>query len=180
MLKRGQQTQAFTHLVERYESKVFRLCITLLKDSALAQDMAQETFLRVWRALEKYDPAAGAFSTWIYAIARNRCLSALERGPAPHHSMSDPEVWDQAAQVATPASVNDSASLAWLRQQVDALPYPLRSSLTLFYYEDCSVSEVALMLGLPEGTVKTHLHRARNALFDILRARGLADANLWI
>lgn len=180
MLKQGQHTKAFTHLVERYEVKVFRLCSALLKDNALAQDMAQETFLRVWRALDRYDAATGAFSTWIYAIARNRCLTALEREPASNHSMSDPDVWDEATQVTNSATVNDAASLAWLRQQVDALPAPYRSSLTLFYYEDRSVSEVATMLGLPEGTVKTHLHRARAALHEVLQKRGLAKATLWL
>ncbi len=180
MLRTGQQPQAFTLLVERYEAKVFRLCCALLKDSALAQDMAQETFLRVWRALDRYDPATGAFSTWIYAIARNRCLTALEREPVLKHSMSDPDVWDQVEQIAATATVNDAASLAWLRQQVDALPVHLRNSLTLFYYEDRSISEVAAMLGLPEGTVKTHLHRARAALQEVLLKRGLAEATLWL
>jgi RNA polymerase sigma-70 factor (ECF subfamily) len=180
LLKDGRHVEAFTELVERYEAKVFRLCCALLKDGALAQDMAQETFLRVWRALDCYDPAIGAFSTWIYAIARNRCLTALEREPAHSHSMSDPDVWDQVGQIAATATVNDAASLAWLRQQVDALPANLRSSLTLFYYEDRSVSEVAAMLGLPEGTVKTHLHRARAALHDELQKRGLAEAALWL
>lgn len=180
MLQAGERTEAFTRLVERYEAKVFRLCCTLLKDNALAMDMAQETFLRVWRSLGRYDPATAAFSTWIYAIARNRCLTALQCEPALNHSLSDPDVWEQAAQLADPAAVNDTETLVWLRQQVDSLAAPYRNSLTLYYYEDRSVPEVAAMLGLPEGTIKTHLHRARAALHSVLQQSGLADASLWL
>jgi RNA polymerase sigma-70 factor (ECF subfamily) len=180
MLKAGDTAQAFTMLVERYEGKVFRLCSTLLKDAALAQDTAQDAFLRVWRALDRYNPASGALSTWIYAIARNRCLSVLERQPHVHDSLSQTDTWEQATQIASPKATNDAASLAWLRTQVDALPTAYRNSLTLFYYEDHSLSEVASMLGLPEGTVKTHLHRARAALHSALRQGGVADATLWL
>lgn len=180
MLTTGDTAQAFTELVERYEGKVFRLCSTLLKDSALAQDTTQEAFLRVWRALDRYNPASGALSTWIYAIARNRCLSVLERRPHVHDSLSQMDTWEQAAQIASPMVTNDAASLAWLRSQVEALPAAYRNSLTLFYYEDHSLSEVACMLGLAEGTVKTHLHRARAALHSALRHSGVAEATLWL
>ena len=180
LLRAGEAAQAFTQLVERYDAKVFRLCSALLRDTALAQDTAQDTFLRVWRAMDRYDPASGAFSTWIYTIARNRCLTVLAREPSPQSSLSHTDIWDQAEQIAIAPVTNDAASLAWLRQQVDALPAHFRNCLTLFYYEDHSVAEVAAMLGLPEGTVKTHLYRARAALHDALQQRGLADASLWL
>ena len=179
LLKTGNTEAAFVQLVERYESKVFRLCMALLRDRALAQDTAQDTFLRVWRALGRYDTRLGAFSTWIYAIARNRCLSALGKPHQPTIPLSEPEVWEHAAQLAQPAVPNDRASLQWLRAQVDALPEAYRNSLTLFYFEDCSVAEVAALLGLPQGTVKTHLHRARSALQARLQHHGVADATLW-
>ena len=180
LLRSGDAPGAFTHLVERYEGKVFRLCRTLLQDVSLAQDTAQDIFLRVWRALDRYDPASGAFSTWIYAITRNRCLTVLARQPQSNTSLSDADTWDHAAQIPIPCTINDAASLDWLRAQVDALPAPYRRSLTLFYYEDHSISEVAAMLGLPEGTVKTHLHRARAALHANLQRYGLAEATLWL
>jgi RNA polymerase sigma-70 factor (ECF subfamily) len=74
----------------------------------------------------------------------------------------------------------DASALALLRQLVDALPQVYRSCLMLYYFEELSVTEVAAMLGLPEGTVKTHLHRARQRLHQLLEQRGLAHAGLWL
>ncbi len=178
-LHAGQTSQAFSALVERYEVKVFRLCVSMLRDSALAQDIAQEVFLRVWRFLSHYDARIGAFSTWIFAITRNQCLSALNRLHACEASLDESEVWRQAAQIPVPADANDAASLTWLRSLVDALPSSYRTTLTLYYFEECSVAEVANMLGVPEGTVKTHLHRARSMLRQTLKQHGLADFALW-
>jgi RNA polymerase sigma-70 factor (ECF subfamily) len=178
-LQAGKTSEAFSALVERYEAKVFRLCISMLRDSALAQDVAQEVFLRVWRFLSHYDASVGAFSTWIFAISRNQCLSALNRQHACEVSLDESEVWKQATQVAVPTASNDAASLTWLRRLVDALPSTYRTTLTLYYFEECSVSEVAILLGIPEGTVKTHLHRARGMLRQALKQHGLADFTLW-
>jgi RNA polymerase sigma-70 factor (ECF subfamily) len=178
-LHAGQTSQAFSALVERYEAKVFRLCMSMLQDSALAQDIAQEVFLRVWRFLSHYDARIGAFSTWIFAITRNQCLSAFSRPHAFEASLGESEVWQQAEQIPMPTVANDAASLALLRRLVDALPSTYRTTLTLYYFEECSVAEVANLLGVPEGTVKTHLHRARSMLRQTLKQHGLADFALW-
>jgi RNA polymerase sigma-70 factor (ECF subfamily) len=62
---------------------------------------------------------------------------------------------------------------------VDALPSTYRTTLTLYYFEECSVADVANLLGVPEGTVKTHLRRARIMLYQALKQHGLADFTLW-
>ncbi len=178
-LQAGLTSEAFSALFDRYEAKVFRLCMSILRDSALAQEIAQEVFLRVWRFLPRYDVRIGAFSTWIYAIARNQCLSALGRQHANEASLDESEVWQQAAQMPVPAAANDAASLTWLRSLVDALPATYRTTLMLYYFEECSVAEVAILLGVPEGTVKTQLHRARSMLRQTLKQHGLADFALW-
>ena len=178
-LRAGQTSEAFAALVDRYEAKVFRLCMAMLRDSALAQDIAQEVFLRVWRFLSHYDARIGAFSTWIFAIARNQCLSALNKPHACEVSLDESEVWQQATQIPVPSATNDAASLIWLRSLVDALPSTYRTTLTLYYFEECSVAEVANLLGVPEGTVKTHLRRARIMLRQALKQHGLADFTLW-
>jgi hypothetical protein len=84
------------------------------------------------------------------------------------------------AEAVTPAAANDADDrVQLLRELVDTLPERYRRTLTLFYYEERSVPEVAAMLGLPEGTVKTNLFRARGLLLGSLEQLGLADANLW-
>lgn len=178
-LQAGNTVTAFNALLERYELKVFRLCASMLHDKSLAQDLAQEVFLRVWRHLNRYDASSGAFSTWIYAIARNQCLTTLSKQHPAWASLDDTEVAQQVAQISTPTEPNDAASLVWLRSLVQALPTAQRSCLTLYYFEDNSVAEVATLLDLPEGSVKTHLHRARQSLHSALQQHGLADAAIW-
>ena len=178
LLRGGATEAAFERLIDRYENKVYRLCCSLLRDPDQAQDAAQESLVRVWKALAKYDQRA-SLSTWIYTITRNRCPTAIERR-RDLDSLSDSEVQLQAeaAQAVGPEPEQDH--LAMLRELVEALPERYRRVLTLFYYEERSVAEVALMLGQPEGTVKTNLHRARAALAEQLRALGLADPEFWL
>jgi RNA polymerase sigma-70 factor (ECF subfamily) len=178
-LQAGDLHAAFDGIMQRYESKVFHLCVAMLRDTHAAEEAAQESFLRVWCALPRYAPQTAALSTWIYAIGRNRCLTELVNRNASGLGSDDEAAWAQAEQLAA-AAPNDESALALLRQLIDALPHAYRSCLRLYYFEELSVTEVSAMLGLPEGTVKTHLHRARRALRQLLEQRGLAHAGLWL
>ena len=178
LLRGGAVETAFERLVDRYERKVFRLCCSLLRDPDQAEDAAQESLLRVWKALPKYDQRA-SLSTWIYTITRNRCLTAIERRRA-LDSLADPAVEHEVALAQPVGPEEEQDHLAVLRELVEALPERFRRVLTLFYYQERSVSDVAEMLGLPEGTVKTNLHRARAALAEQLRSLGLADPKFWL
>jgi RNA polymerase sigma-70 factor (ECF subfamily) len=175
LLAEGAIDEAFTRIVRRYETKVYRLCVALLRDHSAAQDAAQESLVRVWRALPRYDGRA-ALSTWIYAVTRNRCLTALARRDATL-SMSEEAVWAEAEALAPEPPALDAQRV--VRQLVADLPEGPRRVLTLYYFEEMALAEVARMLGQPEGTVKTHLYRARAALLRELQARGLGDARLW-
>jgi len=176
LLHGGALERAFVVLLDRYEGKVYRLCCAILRDPTQAQDAAQESWVRVWKALPSYDRRA-SLSTWIYTITRNRCLSAIERRRAlTSRSAEDLEGTTPALEAEQPDS-EDWAAL--LRELIDLLPERYRRTLVLFYYEDRSVSEVAEMLAIPEGTVKTILYRARSALARELRRRGL-DASVWL
>lgn len=177
LLQSGALERAFALLLERYEGKVYRLCCAILRDRTQAQDVAQESWVRVWKALSRYDRRA-SFSTWIYTITRNRCLSAIERRRE-LTSLSAEEFEGEASTLeAEQPDPEDSSTL--LRELVDLLPERHRRTLVLFYYEDRSVSEVAEMLAMPEGTVKTILYRARAALGKELRRRGLDDPSFWL
>jgi RNA polymerase sigma-70 factor (ECF subfamily) len=178
LLRAGQRERAFDALLQRYEGKIYRLCCALLRDSTQAEDAAQESLLRVWKALDAFDGRA-ALSSWIYAITRNRCLTALARRRA-MDSLSDSEVEAEVARLASPDEEPSDERSALLRELIDLLPDRLRRTLLLYYFEECSTIEVALMLGCPEGTVKTHLFRARTALTEQLKKRGLDDASLWL
>ncbi|HEY0747135.1 MAG TPA: sigma-70 family RNA polymerase sigma factor [Steroidobacteraceae bacterium] len=173
----GNLTQAFELVMERYEAKVYRLCLAYVRIPAQAQDTAQDSLIRLWRALPKYDGRA-ALSTWIYAITRNGCLTFLSKRRAPV-SLNEAGVEAEVASIGT-ADVQESQDQSHtIRQLVAELPETTRRIVTLYYFEEQSVAEVSELVGLPEGTVKTHLFRARSRLLARLEALGLADPAHW-
>jgi RNA polymerase sigma-70 factor (ECF subfamily) len=177
LLRAGHRDRAFDALLQRYEGKIYRLCCAMLRNRTQAEDAAQESLVRIWKALDRYD-ARASLSSWIYAISRNRCLTALERRRV--DSLHDDANETCVEMFAAP---DDSASAdrsAQLQQIIDLLPERLRRVLTLYYFQERSTSEVALMLGCPEGTVKTQLFRARAALAEELKRRGLDDPRIWL
>ncbi|HEY6452701.1 MAG TPA: RNA polymerase sigma factor [Steroidobacteraceae bacterium] len=180
LLRSSGREPAFALLLPRYEHKVYRLCCALLRDPSQAQDAAQESLVRIWKGLPSYDGRA-SLSSWIYAITRNRCLTALERRrtelrAGAHDLALDPcmPMYD-----ADDDGEHEQRS-AQLRELIELLPERQRRTLVLFYFEDRSVAEVAQRLGCPEGTVKTNLHRARATLTGLLRQRGLDDRRHWL
>jgi RNA polymerase sigma-70 factor, ECF subfamily len=163
LLAAGQQAQAFERLLTRYQVKVFRLCCGMLRDAALAADTAQETFVRIWKALPRYNGSA-SLSTWIYAISRNRCLTEIAR-QRERLVRSTPDAHTELDNVADENTQAEAAAEAHaLRRLVAALPARQQQVLTLFYFEDQSHEQVAEALHMPIGTVKTLLHRAKQQL----------------
>jgi len=124
--------------------------------------VTQEVFIKVWRALSRFDGRA-SMSTWIYTIARNTSLSAL-RTRRPQSSLSDPEVMEAVEAIDPAPSPDVIVDRAAILRLVDQLPTKQRQVIMLFYMEAQSHEEVATMLAMPVGTVKTLLHRARARL----------------
>ena len=151
---------AFELLLDRYRDKVFRLAISVLREGSRAEEVTQETFLKLWKALPAYDGRA-ALSTWLYTIARNTCLSAV-RAESYRATL-------QLTDCAEPPVVETVSRNTEIKQLLERLPAIQRQIITLFYLQEGSVYEVAQLLGLPEGTVKSHLHRARRALAELMR-----------
>jgi len=149
---------SFEQLLDEYRDRVFRLAWSLLADQAAAEDATQEIFLKIWKALPDFR-AASSVSTWIYAISRNTCLTR-RRLAAGRRTCSLDET--HAAQI--PAYESPSGADPDLRAAIGRLPDKYRRVLVLFYLEDRSYQQVALAMGLPMGTVKTYLHRARKKL----------------
>lgn len=167
-LAAGQHARAFDLIVPEFRDRVFRLSYSILKDRAAAEDAAQETFVRVWKALPGFDGRA-ALGTWIYAIARNTCLMEL-RKRRPMVSFDDPDSREAqlaAASVATgPAKDPERDNLLRL---VETLPANQQQAVRLFYLEDRSYEAVAEALDMPLGTVKNLLFRARKRLMELAR-----------
>ena len=160
LLQAGRYDEALERLLDLYQQRIFRLALAMLRDAARAEDVTQDVFIKVWRALPSYDGRAPV-SAWMYTIARNTCLSALRndsyRKMAPLESTAEP--------IAGGATGRDLD----LEDAMSRLPDVLRRIITLFYLQERSVKDVAAMLGMPEGTVKSHLHRARHALAALMK-----------
>ena len=162
LVRTERRDEAIALLLPAFRRRVFGLAYSFLRDREAAEDVTQEVFIKVWRALPGFDGRA-SLSTWIYAIARNTSLSAL-RARRAQSSLSDPEVM-AAVESMNPAPAADTlADRAAILRLVDQLPRKQRQVIMLFYMEDQSHEEVAAMLGMPVGTVKTLLHRARGRL----------------
>ncbi len=162
LVRAGRRDEAIALLLPAFRRKVFGLAYSFVRDRAAAEDVTQEVFIKVWRALPDFD-ARASMSTWIYTIARNVSLSAL-RARRPQSSLSDAEVLQvvEADNPVPPADV--SAERAAILRLVDQLPTKQRQVILLFYMEGESHEEVASMLAMPVGTGKTFLHRARARL----------------
>ncbi|HZU27332.1 MAG TPA: RNA polymerase sigma factor [Bryobacteraceae bacterium] len=155
----AEEDQQFEEVLRAYQDKVFRLCCAMLGDRSLAEETAQEIFVRIWKGLPRYRGDA-SLSTWIYAIARNACLTARKKRAASREQQLD------IADIRTPPASPDRTPD--IMRLVRHLPDGQREAVLLFHMEEKSYDEVALMLGVPVGTVKTWLHRARRSMAESL------------
>lgn len=162
LVRNDRRSEAIAALLPLYRRRVFGLAYSFLRNRDAAEDVTQEVFIKIWRALPSYDGRA-SLSTWIYTITRNASLSAL-RTQRPHASMSDPEVMAEVDTTAEDSSAETAVDAAALLRMVDALPSKQRQVVMLFYMQEQSHEEVSAMLAMPIGTVKTLLHRARARL----------------
>jgi RNA polymerase sigma-70 factor (ECF subfamily) len=157
--------EEFERIVRDYQHKIFRLAFSMLGDRTAAEEAAQDALVRVWKGLRGFR-AESSLSTWIYSITRNACLTALGRGRLRTASLDDAaprrEVERRTAAGWFAPESPDAAAL------LDRLPAKYRQVVTLFYMQEKSYDEVAAMLALPVGTVKTYLFRARKSLAEDL------------
>lgn len=163
-------TRAFAALVTRHQRYVYNLAFRLLRDAQEAEDLAQEAFLRAWRGIAGFrgaDRAGGAkFTTWLYRIVTNLCYNRLP-GLRRQLAQADAEALDDASagDAGDPhALVEAGERRARVQAAIEALPRKYKLVVTLYYLQEQSYQEIAATLGLPLGTVKTHLYRAREHL----------------
>jgi RNA polymerase sigma-70 factor (ECF subfamily) len=169
--------EAFELVLDRYQDKVFRLAFSMMRNEAQAQDVAQDVFVRIWKGLPGYH-AGAALSTWVYTITRNTCITELKkRSTRPTVSLQEPDLEAVADRIPALQSTDPEPGRELdVAAMLSELPENCRRVITLFYLEQKSYADVAAMLGLPLGTVKTLLFRAKKELLRIgsRRAGGMA------
>lgn len=156
----NRRDEALAEILRSYRRKVFALAYSFVRNREAAEDVAQEVFMKVWRALPDFDGRA-SLSTWIYTITRNTSLTALRDGRLANMASPEADVEDESA------SAELAAESSALLRLIDALPHRQRQVVLLFYLEERPQEEIAAMLAMPVGTVKTLLHRARARLAAI-------------
>ncbi|MGE5091494.1 MAG: RNA polymerase sigma factor [Bacillota bacterium] len=175
VLARHGQDAAYRELVRRYERPVFSLVYRMVRDRELAEDLAQETFVKALNAIESYRPEF-KFSSWIFKIANNAAIDQLRRRELDTLSLDgSPHAETPEAIEATALQIGDRQETALeeveareLGGEIEAaiarLRPEYRSCILLRHVEGRPYEEIAEILGLPLGTVKTYIHRARNEL----------------
>jgi RNA polymerase sigma-70 factor (ECF subfamily) len=176
----GPDDAAFEELVARHGQRIYALAYRMAGNEADARDLAQEALIRVWRARHTVDPTA-ALEGWLYRIVTNLFIDALRRRPRVRVDSLDAPVatpggGQVAREVADPRADPEAAVLeahldADVQAALLALSVDLRAVVVLCDIEGYSYEEIAGMLQIPVGTVKSRLHRARRALADRLRHR---------
>lgn len=173
-VQKGDQ-DAYGRLVERFQTRVYSFCYQFFRDSSIATEMTQETFIRAYRYIKKYD-SKRKFSTWIYSIARNICIdekrkmdrsrtvpidevnpSHIQPGPQGQHRMDPSQISQQ---------IEDRLLL---EDAIARLPEKYRAAIILCYFQELPYQEVAEILGLSLNLVKVRIFRAKKQLLEILR-----------
>lgn len=153
-------------LVDRYKGQVFGLCFRMLGHRQDAEEVAQDTFVRVLKNLDRWD-STRAFEPWLLAIAGNRCRSALAkrvRRPASQTLVED--VQDHTPDLQAAEQLAEEVSLA-----LEHLRMEYRQAFVLFHEQDLSYQEIADAMDRPVGTIRTWIHRARRELIQQLESR---------
>lgn len=176
---RGGDSDSFGTLMRRHQKRIYRLAVHLLRDAAEAEDVTQETFVRAYGALDRFDGRSQVF-TWVYRIAVNLSLNTIRARKPSRNALSadDPRLEGSLVETrsgsANPHGSSENRELARaLCEGMDTLSDTLRTTLILVGVDGLSHAEAGEVLGCPEGTVAWRVHEGRKKLRTFLVARGV-------
>lgn len=163
-------TQAFSVLVDRYKDLVFTLALRMMKNREEAEEVSQDTFIKVFRSLNKFK-GDSKFSTWIYKVAYNCCLDRLKKikrsfATIPIDEFSENKIGMMDNALETMEIGERHAAVKYCLNQ---LPSEDAFLITLYYFEEQSLEEISKIIGLKSNNVKVKLFRARKKLASIMR-----------
>jgi RNA polymerase sigma-70 factor (ECF subfamily) len=176
---RAGDTRAFSEIVRRHQRRIHRLALHMLRDRAEAEDVTQETFVRAFNALARFDGRSEPY-TWLYRIAVNLSLNAIRSrksqrttsAPAQDDPRLEALLRDANQSAAEPPDAAQRQLYAALAEAIDALSETLRTTLILVCIDGRSHEEASQILGAPEGTIAWRVHEARRKLRAALAERG--------
>jgi RNA polymerase sigma-70 factor, ECF subfamily len=157
-------SQAFTYLVETYQCPVYNLCYRMLMNAEDAEDASQETFLRAYKALRRYDNSR-PFPTWLLSIAAHYCIDQIRKRRYSVVSIEDlplPDLPDNALGVEARISIREEQHK--IQALLNILDPVDRAAVVMYYWYDFSYDEICQALSLTNSAIKSRLHRARKAM----------------
>ncbi|GGH75970.1 ECF RNA polymerase sigma factor SigW [Compostibacillus humi] len=174
-VKKGDQS-AYREIVELYQNKIYQHCYRMLGNVHEAEDIAQEAFIRAYVNIDSFDERR-KFSSWLYRIATNLSIDRIRKRKPDYFLDAEVKGTDgldmysqMAASDRTPAEELESNELQrYIHKEISELPPKYRSIIVLRYLEEFSLQEISEILDIPIGTVKTRIHRGREALRKRLR-----------
>jgi RNA polymerase sigma factor (sigma-70 family) len=168
---RSGDEMAFRALLNRYQRGVYGICLRMIRNRDEAADLAQESFVKVFSMLDRYNPSY-AFSSWLFKITTNLCIDFMRKRRIETFAMDEPiesEKGDIQRQYETPEPDPEQEllrkeTMERLNEAIEKLPPHYRIMLILRHQENLSYEEIAASLDIPLGTVKARIHRAREML----------------
>ena len=158
---------AFTELIEAHQQRLYRFLLRICGRPELAEDIVQDAFVRVLRNIERFDERY-RFSTWLFTIGRRLLINSLQKNRP--RSESD---WIESCESGGGGTAADGtgreqrlATVEMLDEALDVLTPQQREVVVLYHHKDHSVHAISSLIGIPAGTVKSHLHRARRRMRD--------------
>ncbi len=155
--------QAYAWLVQRYQSYVFTLTLRMIKNREEAEEVAQDVFIKAYKYLADFRGEA-KFSTWLYTIVNNTCISFLRKKKPTIHSLDDERVFlaaDRSVNGNRQDSLEQKSVHAVLTEAIHRLGHDDAEIITLFYKHEQTLDEISRILGVEVNTAKVRLHRAR-------------------
>lgn len=162
-------TVAYAQLVNRYKDLVYTLALRMLKHKEEAEEVAQDTFIKVFKSLDKFKGDA-KFSTWIYRVAYNTCLDRIKKNKKHFNDIAIDEITFNKLDTIDNALDNliKAEKHQLLKKCINKLPEESSALITLFYFEELSLDEISKIINVEANTVKVKLFRARKKLAIIL------------
>lgn len=165
-------TQAFAVLVDHYKDLVFTLAIRMLKNREEAEEVSQDTFIKIYKALPKFK-GESKLSTWIYKVAYNTCLDQIKKNNRRYDEVAIDSFSEN--QIKTLDNALDALEEKEQQKTIQECLQQLASKdsflLTLFYFEELSLEEISKVVNMEANTVKVNIHRARKRLGNILKQK---------
>ena len=169
------EPQAMGDLYDRYGRLTFSLILRVVRDAGIAEDLVQETFLRVWNRVQAFDARKGSIGPWLLAVARNRAIDYLRSsGGRERNAVEFEEIDHPALYVDMEQGILSSDNARLVKAAVEKLSAHQRQVIELAYFEGLSQTEMAERMGQPLGTVKTWVRSALKTLRDDLGAAAVS------